>query len=77
MLIEAVAIPIFEKLNLAGMDIAGADTAIWIAGHLSYIQPAIFVERNGDRIDDVRLASDQVDLESLGYLERMPFFLGG
>src|SRR6266852_2130308 len=36
-LIEAVAIPIFEKLNLAGMDIPRADAAIWIAGHLSYI----------------------------------------
>ncbi len=76
MLIEAVAIPIFEKLNLAGMDVSSADAAVRIAGHLSYIQPAIFVERNGDRIDDVRLASDQFDLESLGYLERIPFFLG-
>jgi len=58
MLVEPVAVPIFEELDLAGMDIPGAETAIRIAEHLGHIKSAVFVERNRDGINNVGFARD-------------------
>ena len=75
MFIETVAIPIFEELDPAGVDVAGAQAAVRVAEHLGHVHSAIFVERDRHRINDVRLASDQLDSETRRKLERALFFV--
>ena len=53
------------------------DAAVRVAAHLADEQPARLVEGHRDRIDHVRLARDQLDLEAGQRLEGGQLFLGG
>ena len=54
----------------------GLFAAFGVIDHLDDEQASAFVEGQGDRTDDVRLGSDQLDVEPFFYLEGFEGILG-
>ena len=71
---KALALSVLQHDDAARDDHARADAAVGIGPHLGDEQPAVLIERQRHRIDDVGFASDQLDLEALGQAKGSLFF---